>query len=84
MFKTFKCAFALKNTYRANGVIFSLKQIPLVKRLLPAALYKSRGLKIFANIVSIILELANIFVTKPLYVALMKDNCNFDAVYVEA
>lgn len=71
MFKTFKCAFALKNTYRANGVIFSLKQIPLVKRLLPAALYKSRGLKIFANIVSIILELANIFVTKPLYVALM-------------
>lgn len=71
MFKTFKRAFALKNTYRANGVIFSLKQIPLIKRLLPAALYKSRGLKIFANIVSAILELSNIFVTKPLYVFLM-------------
>lgn len=71
MFKTFKRAFALKNTYRANGFIFSLKQIPLIKRLLPASLYKSRGLKIFANIVSSILELANIFVTKPLYVLLL-------------
>ncbi len=71
MFKTFKRAFALKNTYRVNGIIFSLKQIPLIKKLLPAALYKSRGLKIFASIISVILELANIFVTKPLYVALM-------------
>ncbi|MFR1724454.1 hypothetical protein [Emergencia timonensis] len=71
MFKTFKKAFALKNTYRVNGIIFSLKQIPLIKKLLPAVLYRSRGLKLFAGIVSVILELANIFVTKPVYVALM-------------
>lgn len=71
MFKTFKQAFALKNTYRANGFIFSLKQLPLIKKLLPATLYRSRGLKTFANIISGIWELCNVFVTKPLYVVLM-------------
>lgn len=71
MFKTFKRAFALKTTYRANGIIFSLKQIPLVKKLLPSSLYKSHGLKTFANIISILIELSNILVTKPLYVYLL-------------
>lgn len=43
MNKTLKISFSLKNTYRVNGVLFSLKQIPLVKRLLPATLYQGKG-----------------------------------------
>ena len=43
MNKTLKISFSLKNTYRVNGVLFSLKQIPLVKRLLPATLYQVKG-----------------------------------------
>ena len=39
MKKTFILSFSLKNTYRVNGILYSLKQIPLVKRLLPEALY---------------------------------------------
>ena len=54
MHKTLRISFSLKNTYRVNGILFSLKQIPLLKRLLPAALYKAKGLKIFANIVSVL------------------------------
>ena len=49
MNKTLKISFSLKNTYRVNGILFSLKQIPLLKRLLPATLYKVKGLKIFAS-----------------------------------
>lgn len=49
MNKTLKISFSLKNTYRVNGILFSLKQIPLLKRLLPETLYKIKGLKIFAN-----------------------------------
>ena len=56
MNKTLKISFSLKNTYRVNGVLFSLKQIPLVKRLLPATLYQVKGLKIFANILSVLWE----------------------------
>ena len=45
MYKTLRISFSLKNTYRVNSILYSLKQIPLLKRLLPAALYRVRGLK---------------------------------------
>ena len=65
--KTLKISFSLKNTYRVNGVLFSLKQIPLVKRLLPATLYQVKGLKIFANILSVLWEIVSVFLGKFLY-----------------
>ena len=64
MNKTLKISFSLKNTYRVNGVLFSLKQIPLVKRLLPATLYQVKGLKIFANILSVLWEIVSVFLGK--------------------
>ena len=54
MLKTLRISFALKNTYRVNGILHSLKQIPLLKRLLPETLYRVRGLKIFANVLSVL------------------------------
>ena len=67
MNKTLKISFSLKNTYRVNGILFSLKQTPLLKRLLPATLYKVRGLKIFANILSILWEIISTFLGKFIY-----------------
>ena len=67
MNKTLKISFSLKNTYRVNGVLFSLKQIPLVKRLLPATLYQVKGLKIFANILSVLWEIVSVFLGDELY-----------------
>ena len=49
MNKTLKLSFSLKNTYRVNSILYSLMQIPLIKKLLPDRLYQVRGLKIFAN-----------------------------------
>ena len=71
MNKTLKISFSLKNAYRVNGILFSLKQIPLLKRLLPAALYKVKGLKIFANIVSVLWEIISTFIGKLLYFVTM-------------
>lgn len=71
MIKTLKISFALKNTYRVNGILYSLKQIPLVKKLLPDALYGVWGLKIFANVLSVLWELCTIFLGKLLYLLLM-------------
>ena len=67
MNKTLKISFSLKNTYRVNGILFSLKQIPLLKRLLPATLYQVKGLKIFANILSVLWEIVSTFIGKFLY-----------------
>ena len=57
MIRTFRISFSLKNTYRVNTILYSIKQIPLVKKLLPESLYKSRGLKIFANVLAALWEL---------------------------
>ncbi|MEG1550642.1 MAG: hypothetical protein RR355_00045 [Oscillospiraceae bacterium] len=70
MLDTFKNSFKLKNTYTANSFIFSFKQLPFIRRLVPAYLYNIKGVKIFANIMSILLEIFLIFVLKPLYVYL--------------
>ena len=67
MLKTLRISFALKNTYRVNGILHSLKQIPLLKRLLPETLYRVRGLKIFANVLSVLWEIVSIFLGKFLY-----------------
>lgn len=67
MNKTLKVSFSLKNTYRVNSILFSLKQIPLVKKLLPSTLYKIKGLKIFANVLSVLWEIISVFLGKFLY-----------------
>ena len=67
MFKTLCISFSLKNTYRVNGILYSLKQIPLLKRLLPATLYQVRGFKIFANVLSVLWEVVSIFLFKLIY-----------------
>lgn len=67
MNKTLRISFSLRNTYRVNAILFSLKQIPLLKRLLPETLYKSKGLKVFANILSVLWEILSAFAGKFLY-----------------
>ena len=81
MNKTLKLSFSLKNTYRVNGILFSLKQIPLLKRLLPATLYKVKELKIFANVLSVIWEVISVFIGKVLYFITMV--CGVGVLYKE-
>lgn len=71
MIRTLKISFSLKNTYRVNGILHSLKQIPLLKKLLPDALYGIWGLKVFANVLSLLWEACTIFLGKFLHFLLM-------------
>jgi len=71
MLETFIISFKLQNTYRTNSIIYSIKQLPLIKRILPNSLYKNKGLKIFANIISILWEIISIFIGKIIYIAAM-------------
>ena len=81
MNKTLKLSFAIKNTYRVNGILFSLKQIPLLKKVLPATLYQVKELKIFANILSGLWEIISVFIGKLLYFLTMI--CGVGIVYKE-
>lgn len=71
MIETFIHSFQLRSAYKANTIIYSLKSIPLVKRLLPDSLYASSTLKTFANVISLLMELGSIFLGKLLYIVLM-------------
>ncbi|MEG0998879.1 MAG: hypothetical protein RSF13_07620 [Clostridiales bacterium] len=71
MNKTLRISFSLKNSYRVNSILYSMKQIPLVKKLLPNSLYQVQGLKIFANVLSVMWEIISTFLGKFLYFAFM-------------
>ena len=49
MNKTLRISFSLKNTYKVNSILYSLKQMPLLKRVLPERIYSVRGLKILTG-----------------------------------
>ncbi len=82
MLKTLRISFSLKNTYRVNAILYSLKQIPLLRCLLPASLYQVRGLKIFANLLSVLWELISIFLFKFIYLLTMV--CGMGLLYQNA
>ena len=71
MFNAFRISFSLKNTYRVNSILYAIKQLPLIKRLLPNSLYASRGLKTFANVLSAIWEVISTFLGKGIYLLAM-------------
>ncbi|MBO5336487.1 MAG: hypothetical protein J6A94_05065 [Lachnospiraceae bacterium] len=71
MIKTLRLSFALKNTYRVNSILYSIKQIPLLKRIIPEGVYHIRGFKLFANVLSVIWEILTVFLGKLLYFLLM-------------
>lgn len=71
MIKAFGISYDLKNTYRVNGIIYSIQQIPVIKRLFTDDLYASRGLKIFANILTALWEVISTFLGKYLYLLLL-------------
>ena len=71
MIKSFITSFKLRNTYRANSIIYSIKQFPIINKILPNSLYKNKGLKIFANIMSILIEFIFTFLGKFLYIWLV-------------
>lgn len=71
MRKTFQLSFMLKNTYRVNSILYALKQIPILKRILPDTLYQESALKVIGNVIAGIWELITVFLGKLLYLLIM-------------
>ncbi len=71
MLETLRISFTLKNTYRVNAILHGLKRLPLIKRLLPADVYRVHWLKVFATVISVIWELFTAFWGKFFYLLVM-------------
>lgn len=70
MINNFILSFKLKNTYRVNSIIYTLKHTPIIKRIFSYSLYTNIGLKIFANIISMLIEFVSFFIFKFIYILL--------------
>lgn len=75
MIESFRISFSLKNTYRVNGILYSLQQIPLIRRLFPDKLYSCRGLKRFAAVIAVLWEIISLFLGKLIYLAMVFGLC---------
>lgn len=71
MKQTFITSHKLKNTYRVNSIIYSIKQLPILKKYLSDSLYSNEGLKILANVISVFIEIIKTFLFKFLYIAIV-------------
>lgn len=71
MLKTLRLSLTLKNTYRVNSILYAIKQIPLIKNILPDSIYSEGGLKVFANVLSVIWTVISTFIGKLLYFLIM-------------
>jgi len=71
MIKSFITSFKLKNAYKVNSFIYSLKGLPIINKLLPDTLYEDKTLKICGNIINVLREVASTFFWKFLYLIFM-------------
>lgn len=71
MLKTLKLSLALENTYLVNSILYAIKQIPLIKKIIPDSIYSEGGLKVFANVISVIWAVISTFICKLLYFLVM-------------
>lgn len=67
MRNTLRISFSLKNTYRVNSILYAIKQIPILKKILPDSLYRMIGFKIVGNILSWMWEVLSAVFGKALY-----------------
>lgn len=71
MFSTLRLSFTIKNTYRANSILYSISQIPIIRKFFTNEFYKIKALKVLANIISVIWEIGSTFIGKLLYFIFM-------------
>ncbi len=71
MTRTLRIAFELRNAYRINALLYRLRQLPFLGRLLPPELYGSRGPRRLAAAITGLWELVTLFLWKGLYLWLM-------------
>ena len=67
MNKTLRIAFSLKNAYVVNSILYGIRQMPILKKILPVSLYQAQELKAFANVLTVLWELITAFAGKLLF-----------------
>lgn len=68
MRRTFNQIWRVQNATRMNLILYGLRSLPLINRLLPASLFANVGLKRFAFIVTVLSRIFGVFLAKIPYI----------------
>ena len=68
MLDAFLLSLRLRITYRINGILYWLKRVPLLKKLLPGNIYDAGWLKSLALVLAVLAEFFTFFLGKAAYV----------------
>ena len=71
MAKTLRISFELRHTYNVNAGIYALKQVFLIKKIIPESAYGMGNLKVFFNILALFKEIIGAFIGKLIYIFAM-------------
>lgn len=71
MYRTLMTSFRLGNAYGANTVIYRLRRMPLIKKIIPTDLYKNKALKRIALVICALFKTLWVFMSKFLYLGIM-------------
>lgn len=71
MRNVFRISFSLKNTYRVNSILYAIKQLPILKKVLSDRIYGMIGFKIAGQILSWMWEIFASVFGKALYIGLL-------------
>ncbi len=82
MKNNFLISYKVKMAYRVNTVIYSLKQFPLIGKIIPDGLYGNDGLKVLGYIISFGYELFSMLAGKNnIYIFNVIFTFNYDEFY---
>ncbi len=70
MLETIKISYKLRIAYLVNGILYFLKKIPLVKKILPESLYDNSVLKNIITIITMIYNMFKTFIGKIAYIGI--------------
>lgn len=71
MKNTLRISFSLKNTYRVNSILYAIKQLPILRKVLPDRIYGMIGFKIAGQILSWMWEILSGIFGKAIYLGLL-------------
>ena len=78
MLRTFRLYFAVRKTYKSNSTLYALRQLPILKKILPYSLSKNKVGNFFSWLFFIGREIASIVILNLLYYVLVLSTTTYD------
>ena len=78
MLKTFRLYFAVKKTYKSNSTLYALRQLPILKKILPYSFTGNKVGSFFSWVFFIAREIVSVLILNLIYYVLILSTTTYD------